>query len=104
MSYTVSASRKTGLTLNETNRVESILQNVSIAIRTWLGDIPLHRDRGMANKFLDRPMNVAAPAMIVEIRETIQREEPRAELLSVKFEPDPTGILIPTVEVEIIDE
>ena len=104
MSYIVSTSRKTGLTLNETNRVESILQNVSIILRTWLGDVPLHRERGMANKFIDRPMNTVAPIMISEIREAIQQEEPRAELVSVTFSQDSSGILIPTVEVEIIDE
>ena len=104
MPYTVSASRKKGITLNETNRVESILQNVSILLRCWMGDVPLYREFGLPMMFLDRPMNAAAPAMIVEMRDAIQRFEPRAELVSVNFKQDPSGILAPEVEVNIIDE
>jgi len=104
MSYTVSASRRDGLTLNETNRVESILQNISILLRTWQGDVPLRRELGLPMKFVDKPMNAAAPAMIVEIREAIQQYEPRAELVSVNFTQDASGILTPVVEVNIIDE
>lgn len=104
MSYTVSASRRTGIRLNETDRTESILQNVSIILRTWQGNVPLYREFGMPMRFIDRPMIAAAPAMIVEIREAIQRFEPRAELVSAKFTQDPTGVLIPEVEVDIINE
>jgi hypothetical protein len=104
MSYTVSASRKSGIRLNEPDRVESILQNIAVILMTRQGDVPLFREFGLPMKFVDRPMNAAAPAMIVEIREAIQRFEPRAELVSVKFNQDAHGILSPEVEVNIIDE
>ena len=104
MSYTVTASRRAGIRLNEPDRTESILQNMSMILRTWQGDVPLFREFGLPMQFLDRPMNAAAPAMIVEIREAIQRYEPRAELVSVQFTQDPSGVLSPEVEVNIIDE
>lgn len=104
MSYIVSASRRNAIKLNEPDRVESILQNIAVILRTRQGDVPLYREFGMPMHFVDRPMNVAAPAMIVEIREAIQRYEPRAELVSVEFKQDPSGVLFPEVEVNIIDE
>jgi hypothetical protein len=104
MSYTVSASRRKGIVLNEPDRVESILQNISLLLQTWQGDVPLYREFGLPMQFVDRPMNAAAPVMIVEIREAIQRFEPRAELVSVRFKQDASGVLTPEVEVNIINE
>lgn len=104
MTYTVSAGQYEGITLNEPNRVKSVLQNLSILLKTWKGDVPLFREFGLPMQFLDRPMNVATPAIIVEIREAIQRFEPRAELVSVNFTQDASGVLSPVVEVNIIDE
>ncbi len=104
MNYFVSASHSTGISLNETDRVKSILQNISLLLRSWQGDVPLYREFGLPMKFVDRPMNAAAPVIIVEIREAIQRFEPRAELVSVKFNQDASGVLAPEVEVNIIDE
>lgn len=104
MPYIVSASRRSAIRLNEPDRVESILQNLSLLLQTWQGSVPLYREFGLPMKFVDRPMNAAAPAMIVEIREAIQRFEPRAELISVKFKQDPSGVLTPEVEVNILNE
>lgn len=103
MSHTVTASQK-GVRLNETDRTASILQNISVILRTCQGDVPFYREFGLPMQFTDRPMNAAEPALIVEIREAIQLYEPRAELLSVKFTQDSSGILYPEVEVNIIDE
>lgn len=104
MPYIVSASRRTPIRLNETDRVESILQNIRLLLRTRQGSIPFYREFGLPMRFVDRPINVAAPAIIVEIREAIQRFEPRAELLSVSFAHDKSGVLSPQVEVNILDE
>lgn len=104
MAYIVSASSSSAISLNETDRVASILQNIGILLRTWQGNVPLYREFGLPMQFLDRPMNVAAPALIVEIREAIQRYEPRAEIVSVSFKHDASGVLLPEVEVNILDE
>jgi len=102
VSYRVTAS--TGrLVLNETNRVKSILQNVSIILRTCQETVPLFREFGMPMRFLDAPMNTAIPTLIVEVREAIQKYEPRAELLSVNFLHDASGVLTPEVEVDIVE-
>lgn len=102
MLYTVSAEAHTGLTLNETDPIKSILQNISILLRTFRGEVPLFRDFGLQMSFLDRPISVAAPIMVAEIKEAIMKFEPRAELVSVEFQKqDPSGILLPVVEVRI---
>lgn len=101
MNYTVSAAMGNGLTLNEKDPIKSILQNISILLRTWRGEVPLFRDFGLQMSFLDKPVNVAAPVIIAEIREAMMKYEPRAELVSVKFDHSSSGVLYPVVEVRI---
>lgn len=103
MAYHVTASGE-AITLNERDRRKAILQNISIILRTWQTNVPMHRDFGLPMRFLDRPMPVAAMELVVEVREAIRRYEPRAEVLSVNFTQDITGVLTPEVEVEIIEE
>lgn len=102
MAYTVSTVK--ALTLNETDRTKSILQNISIILRTCMENVPLFRQFGMPYRFLDKPMNRALPILIMEVREAIEEYEPRVELLSVNFTQDASGVLIPEVEVEILEE
>lgn len=89
------------ITLNEPDPVKSILQNVSIILRTWQESVPMFREFGMPMQFVDAPVNAALPTMIVEVREAIQKFEPRAELVSVNFSHDISGVLTPEVEVTI---
>ena len=68
--------------------------------------MPLFREFGINMDFLDKPMPVAKVMMISEVREAIERWEPRATVLEVSFQEEITspGTLIPTVEVEINSE
>ena len=106
MSYMVSSKNLYSITLNEKDRVKSVLQNIAIILRTQKHTVPLYRDFGLAMQFLDKPMAVARSLLIAEIHETITVYEQRANVLNVTFEIDEAvpGKLIPTVEVEIIDE
>ncbi len=99
MSYIVTTENK--ITLNEDDRVASILQNVSIIVSTPKGTVPLDREFGISNTFLDKPLPVARVLAISEIREAIERYEPRARVLNISFEHSENGRLIPKVEVEI---
>ena len=103
MSYTVSATDLGRLRFSELETVNSVLQNIAVILSTPKGTVPLYRDFGLDWKYLDKPMPVAKVLMISEVREAIERWEPRATVLEVSSPVDPAqpGILIPTVEVEI---
>ena len=106
MSYTVTATDLTAIRLNEQETINSVLQNIAIILSNRKGSIPLYREFGLNMDFLDKPIPVAKVMMISEVREAIERWEPRATMLDVSF----TGSisesehLIPIVEVEINSE
>lgn len=101
MTYTVTAGA--ALTLNETDTVASVLQNVAIILATRRGTCPLYRDFGIPMDFLDRPMPVAKTLAFAEIKEAIETYEPRAQVVNITFEesPEHPGQLNPVVEVNI---
>ena len=103
MTYTVRASPETALTLNETDTVASVLQNVGIILRTKTGNVPLQRGLGLRMNWLDKPANVVPTMMVSDIKEAIERDEPRAKFVSISFEVDPNdpARVIPVVEVNI---
>lgn len=103
MSYQVSPGDLSVLRFNEGDTVSSALQNIAVILSTRKGAVPLYRDFGLNMDFLDKPVPVAKVMMISEVREAVERWEPRATVLGVTFSEDPArpGILIPTVEVEI---
>lgn len=103
MTYKVSAADLSTIRLNEENMVAAVLQNIAIILRTRQGTSPLYREFGLPMAFLDRPMQAAKPMLVVEIKEAIERFEPRATVVEVTFSEDETtpGKLIPIVEVEI---
>ena len=59
MRYTVSAASTGTLRFNETDRVASILQNITMILSTRKGSVPLYRDFGLPMDFVDRPAPVA---------------------------------------------
>ena len=97
MSYKVTASDIGAVQLNETDTVRSVLQK---------GTCPLYRGFGLPQKFVDKPLPVAMPMMYSEVKEAVEEYEPRAEVVNVTFAADRNapGRLIPTVEVNIINE
>ena len=101
MTYSVTAGAP--LSLNETDTVASVLQNVAIILATRRGSCPLYRIFGLSMECLDRPMPVAKTLAQAEIKEAIETYEPRATVVGVTFEEpaDMPGRLIPTVEVSI---
>lgn len=106
MRYQVSENRTGELTIAESDTVRSVLENIRVLLMTRKGTCPHYRDFGLAQKWLDKPSNVARPMMYSEIKEALEEFEPRAELVSVTFseDADTPGRLIPIVEVEISNE
>lgn len=102
MSYTVSPSNKRKIKFNVTDPAESVLQNIAVILSTPKGSVPMYRDFGISVDILDRPIPVAKAMMTADIKEAIERWEPRALFISVEFmEDELNGRLIPMVEVEI---
>lgn len=99
MSYKVTPDDMV-LELNGTNTVQAVLQNVDIILSTMKGSVPLYREFGVSPDYLHKPLPVAKAMLQVEIREAVERFEPRAEVINVTFREDQDRI-IPTVEVNI---
>ena len=82
---------------------QEVLQNVAVIISTPKYSVPLDRGLGMAQRFVDKPIQVAQAILISEVLDAIEEAEPRAEVLNVTFElGDRPGALIPIVEVNIL--
>lgn len=103
MTYKVSAVDIGAISLNEQDTVSSVLQNIAIILSTRQGTVPLYRDFGLPMRFLDKPSHIARPMIVSEVKEAIEKFEPRATFVRVLFEENASvpGKLIPTVEVEI---
>lgn len=104
MSYTVSSDGTAKIRLHESDRVKSILRNIAILLQTRQGTVPFYREFGLPMNFLDRPMPVAIPTLIMEVREAIMRFEPRAEFVAANLTHNSAGVLTAQVEVNILNE
>lgn len=104
MTYLVSPARERALTLNETETVASVLQNVAVILGTPKGSVPMYRNFGISTRAVDRTVPVAKTLLVSDVKEAVELYEPRAKVVSVTFEEDAAepGRLIPTVEVEIV--
>lgn len=94
------------LSLNETDTVKSIVQNVAIILSTLRGSCPLYRAFGISRQYIDKPIPVAEALMFSDVKETIEEYEPRVRVTDISFEVSETepGRLLPTVTVEVIDD
>lgn len=106
MSYKVNAADLTNIRFNDQELVSSVLQNIAVILSTPKGSVPQYREFGLSTVFLDKPIPLAKMMMRAEVREAIERWEPRAQFVSMTFEERITqpGTLWPTVEVEIIGD
>ena len=106
MNYKVNATDLTNIRFNEPDTLPSVLQNIAVILSTPKGSVPQYREFGLSAVFLDKPMPVAKMMMIAEVRDAIERWEPRAQFVGVTFEERAAqpGTLWPTVEVEIIGD
>lgn len=105
MTYQLSPTTDLGtMTLNESEYVRSILQNIRIILQTRQGTVPMYREFGLPMQFIDKPVTIAQQMCYVEVREAIGAFEPRAEVVDITFDESDAGagVLIPVVEVRIL--
>ena len=103
--YKVMPTDSGALTLGASETVRSVLQSVTIILSTPKGSVPMYRDFGVNMDYTDLPMPIAEVRMVSEIREAVEKWEPRATVTGVSFQRDTlNGRLVPIVEVEIDGE
>lgn len=103
MEYTVSATDLQNITLVEADEIKEILRNVAVILATPKGSVPLYREFGLDNSFLDKPMNLAKNMAVIPVKEAIEEWEPRAAYKDMTLFPDASnpGKLGFTVQIEI---
>lgn len=81
-----------------------VIQNVWTILNTRRGDCPLNRDLGLTWSFLDLPVTQSAGRIRSEVTNQVARFEPRAKIVSIRFEygsSEPTTTKpIVTIEVD----
>lgn len=104
MAYIVKGYQPGKINLAPESTEEEVLQNVAMIISTVQFSVPLDRGFGLAGRFIDKPIQTAQAILVSEVLDAVEKYEPRADIVSVTFEHGETpGILIPIVEVNIID-
>lgn len=105
MAHIVKAFEPGNINLAPATTEEEILQNVAMIVSTPKFSVPLDRGLGLAQRFLDKPIQVAQSILISEVLDAVEQYEPRVEVLNVTFEQGARpGSLIPIVEVNILDD
>lgn len=102
MRYTIRSDRIYEISLNETDRTKSILQNLSLLFATRKGTVPMYRDFGLNQTFIDKPQAVAQALALTDVIEAVDKYEPRAKVLSAHTVSDGlSGKTAIIVEIEI---
>lgn len=70
------------------NKLEEIIQNVRTILTTCKKTVPMDRDFGINAENVDLPIAAAQAAMTADIVAAINKYEPRAKVLSVRYEGD----------------
>ena len=78
MSFQVSATDLGRIRLNEPETVNAVLQNIALVLATPKGSVPMYRDFGLPQDFLDKPIPVAKARMIASVREAVEECPPGA--------------------------
>ena len=86
MAYIVKAFTPGKLNLAPETLEEEVLQNVAIIVSTPKFSVPLDRGLGLAQRFIDKPIQVAQSILISEVLDAVEEYEPRAEVTNVTFE------------------
>lgn len=85
--------------------LEEIFQNVRTIISTPKGSVPLDRDFGLSQTFLDQPVPVAKAKALPEIIEAVEKYEPRAKVTRVWWvaSDEMAGCVVPSVRIRVVD-
>lgn len=101
----ISKLNQMNINFNPVTVQEEIAQNLFVLLTTLKGSVPLDRNFGLNQKFIDKPISAAQQLLIAEIYDTVEKYEPRVEIVDISFDSDSlSGILFPVLEVKILDK
>ena len=90
---------------------EEVVQNVRTILDTIVGSVPIERNIGISWDYVGKPMPVAMDMLRIAVNDAIARQEPRAQILSITFDPPENsiefaeqGILKPRVRIYIDEQ
>ncbi len=101
MTAVVDSSKNYSQTFQESDIVQSVIQNVALLLNTKKGTIPMYREFGLPMEFVDKPIDVAETLATVEISDALEEFEPRAVLRDLTITKAADGRMAIIVEVEI---
>lgn len=103
MIYTVVGDVTQEINLAPATVAEEVLQNVAILFATPKYTVPLDRNFGLSQTFIDvEAPRIAQAAIIAELYDAVEEYEPRAKIINIEFTGDAMkGRLVPRAEVEI---
>jgi phage baseplate assembly protein W len=82
--------------------VPEVMQNVRTILTTRRGTVPLDREFGISQEFLDSPINTARAKVEQEIFLQLKKYEPRAVLKQIEWDGNVSaGLITPKVKVEV---
>lgn len=109
MEYEVSLTEKVDFAPSTV--AKEVLQNVRTILDTVVGTVPLERNIGISWDYVGKPMLVAMDMLRIAVNDAISRQEPRAQILSIKFDKPENniefaeqGILKPRVRIYIDEQ
>ncbi len=91
----------TGIDFAPRSEIKEILQNIRTIINTAKTTVPLNRDFGVDLSVLDAPVVAIKPLLTASIVEAINKWEPRAKVVEVKYSSNKDGSITPLVRVMI---
>lgn len=83
---------------------DEILQNIAMILSSVVYSCPMDRSFAWDGSILDKPINVAKSLLVSRLIAAVKKYEPRAQIISVKYQGDGIeGLLKPIVRVRITD-
>jgi hypothetical protein len=104
MIYTVTSGRADptpAINFAPNSVIEEVLQNIQMIITTVRGTVPLDRNFGVSDKFVDRPVPAVNALVRADVFNAIETYESRAEVVEIFLDYDESGKLTTKIEVEI---
>lgn len=81
-----------------------ILEGIQFLCNTVEGTYPMNRDFGISAKILDRPSPAAEQLLSIELKDKIEKFEPRVKVTDITFSHANDGMaLCPQISVKLSD-
>lgn len=93
------------INLHPTSKLEEVFQNVNTIVGTIAGTVPLAREFGIDDKYIDSPTLAMKTKLIAEIKEKVEAYEPRAQVLEVNYGSElMDGIVRPVIKIRVNED